>query len=141
MGVVVEDLQVDVDAVQGIERTLQSVVARIQFGAEGDNHLHQHRFQLLDVHQLALLLGQRQLFQLAVELFVLDALVHQVCAAAGLVAGGHCAQMRDVLQAHPGHGLVAPVDAEVSHVSADCGLIEAEVFGYLCLSGHEWPDL
>ena len=133
---VVEQLQVELDAIQGVDLGLQLVVAREKFRSKSADHALQLGLELRHVHQLAQLLGQRELLELAIDLLGHGPLARQVHAVLAAVPGGHGPQMLEVAQPHARHRLVAPVDSKVDHLPADGGLVDAEVVGYFLLCRH-----
>src|SRR5476649_2595085 len=135
MGMVIQDMHVDLDAVCGIKRGLEFVVAVEQLRLECAHHLHQLGFKLCHVYQRTFLFREVEDFQLAVHALRQHALAHQIKAVFALMTGGLRAQLAQVRDAHFVKRGVLPIEFDLFEELADFRLRQVQMVSNLLLSG------
>nr|DAJ61346.1 MAG TPA: hypothetical protein [Caudoviricetes sp.] len=135
VGVIIQNRDINVRAVQGVKLHFQFVVAGEEFLPERHDDVFQNIHQLVDVDQLLLLFCELQRFQLAVDaLRKRTFLVQVVTAVHRREPRGRFAQPTDVGESNLIQRLFSPVDSQGLHPARDLRLIQAKVFCNLNLS-------
>ena len=136
---VIDEGEVDLDAIERVDLGLQLVVTRQQRRPEGPDHAGQLRLELLQIHHLPPLLGEGQQLEFAVDPLGHRPLVGEIHTVRRHVTSGHRPEVFEVREPDLVHARRLPVDPQHSEVPADRPLIHAQVRRDFLLSWHLNP--